>query len=269
VDWSHFAKDYGGHVIGLLALVQVWAIALWRRLYSRGSLTSHETSSIEIGFSTFGPTVTLLGTLRAEHKDVFVKRMQVRVIRSRDRAEHTFTWRAFRPNVVTLGSGGSQTMEIAGSFLVTITRAHAYNVFFASAVFAGQYEQFVQPLRDSWNTFVEQEIRRVDENMVGQIGRALENPFLSTQLFNSFIAAGHATNLHTAISNDFFWHAGDYELEFTVETNARPELLIQRWRYTLTAQDEQNLRFNAITSIRELCNLPVVYNFVYKEYRTY
>ena len=145
-----------------------------------------------------------------------MKRMRVRMIRSRDRAEHTFTWRAFRPSVMTLGSGGPQTLEIAGSFLVATNRAHQYNVFFASAVFAGQYEQFVQPLRDSWNTFVEQEIRRVDENTVGQIARVLENPFLSTELFNSFIAAGHATNLHTGISNNFFWHAGDYELEFAV-----------------------------------------------------
>lgn len=266
MNWSQFFSDYGGHIIGLVALVQVWAIALWKRVIARGTLTLYETASIETGFSTFGPTVALLGTLSASNHDVFVKRMKVRVIRSRDRAEHTFTWRAFRPSVITLGGGGAQTLEIAGSFLVTTNRAHQYNVFFASAVFAAQYEQYVQPLRDSWSSFVEQRIREVDENLVGQIARVLETPALSAELFNNFIGAGHAKDLHTAISNDFFWHAGAYELEFTIETNGKPETFVRRWRYSLSAEDEGNLRLNVVTTIRELCNLPVVYNFAYKEY---
>ena len=107
----------------------------------------------------------------------------------------------------------------------------------------------------------------MDENLVAQIARVLENSALSARLFDDFIGAGHAAELHTAISNDFFWRAGDYDLEFTVDNNGRPGALLRGWRFNLTEEDERNLRLNVVTIVRELCNLPVVYNFVYKEYQ--
>ena len=266
MDLWQGAKDYGGHVLGFLALAQVWVIALWNRFLHQGTLGVYETANIEIGFSTFGPTVSLLGTLRALNKDIFVRRMKVRVIRTSDKAQHTFTWRAFRPSAVMLGAGSAQSLEIAGSFLVTIAAPRQYNVFFASAAFAAQYEHHVQPLRDAWQLFVEEQIRRVDEQLVGQIARALENPALSAAMFDQFIRAGNATNLHAAISNGFFWHSGDYQLEFIIETDGRPDTVTRRWRLSLSADEEQRLRLNVITLIRELCYLPIVYNFSYKEY---
>ena len=161
------------------------------------------------------------------------------MIRSRDRAEHTFTWRAFRPSVMTLGSGGPQTLEIAGSFLVATNRAHQYNVFFASAVFAGQYEQFVQPLRDSWNTFVS---KRFDALMRTRSDRS---PGCSKTLFS---LRNYSTRSSQPVTRQIFTRASRTIFSGTPEStswsspsgqNGRPELLIRRWRYTLTAQDEQ------------------------------
>ena len=65
MDFGQLLEDYGAHIIGFVALIQVWLIALYKQFVSRGKLTVYETASIEIGFSAFGPTVTLLGTLRA------------------------------------------------------------------------------------------------------------------------------------------------------------------------------------------------------------
>lgn len=266
MDVGQFLRDYGGHALGFLGLAQVWAIALWKRFFIRGQLAVYETANIELGFSGFGPTVTLLGTLRASHKDVFVRRMRVRVIRKSDKAEHTFTWRAFRPSSVTLGAKDQQSLEIAGSFLVSTRAPRQYNVFFASAAFGSQYEAYVQPLRDKWYGFVDEKVREVNQNLAGQISRVLENPALSAELFDQFMKAGHATELHTAVSNGFFWHAGSYELEFKVETDRSREDITRRWQFTLLPDDEKNFRLNIITLIRELCNLPIVYSFAYKDY---
>jgi hypothetical protein len=134
-----FLKDYGGHILAALALLQIWAIALWRRFVSRGVVHIYPTASIEIGFSSYGPTVGLLGTLRAQGRDVFVRRMRDHVVRLRDRAEHHFNWRAFRPHVIPLVPTAPQTLEIASSFLVTAQAPRQYNVFFASESFAGDY----------------------------------------------------------------------------------------------------------------------------------
>lgn len=266
MDSWQLLKDYGGHILGFLGLAQVWVIAFWRRFFSRGRLAVYETAAIEIGFSAFGPTVNLLGTLRARDKDVFVQRMRVRVVRAHDRAEHTFTWRAFRPSTVTLGAGAPLALEVAGSFLVSTAAPRQYNVFFASAVFAAQYEPQIQPLRDAWRAFLEEQLRRANVDPALQLPRLLENPALLADQFNEFIRAGHATGLHAAISNGFFWHAGDYHLDFMIDTESQAEATSRRWRFTISAQDEQNLRLNVVTLIRELCYLPVVYNFAYKEY---
>lgn len=266
MDSWQFLKDYGGHALGFLGLAHVWVIALWRRFVSRGRLTVYETAAIEIGFSSFGPTVDLLGTLRAVGKDVFVQRMSVRVVRAHDRAEHTFTWRAFRPSTVTVGAGAPLALEVAGSFLVSAAAPRQYNVFFASAVFAAQYEPHIQPLRDAWRAFLEGQLRQANLNPAEHLARLLGNPELLAGQFAQFLQAGNATGLHAAISNGFFWHAGDYRLDFMIDTHAKAEAISRHWRFALSAQDEQSLRLNVVTLIRELCYLPVVYNFAHKEY---
>lgn len=265
MDSWQLLKDYGGHILGFLGLAQVWVIAFWRRFLSRGRLTVYETAAIEIGFSAFGPTVNLLGTLRALDKDVFVQRMRVRVVRAHDKAEHTFIWRAFRPTTVTVGVGAPLALEVAGSFLVSTAAPRQYNVFFASAVFAAQYEPLIQPLRDAWRAFLEDQLRQANIDPA-QLPRLLENPALLADQFGAFIHAGHATGLHAAISNGFFWHAGDYRLDFMIDTESEAQASSRHWCFTLSTQDEQNLRLNVVTLIRELCYLPVVYNFAYKEY---
>lgn len=263
MDVSQFLKDYGGHLLGLIGIAQLWAIAAWKRFIRRGTLSVYQTANIEVGFSGFGPTVTLLGTLRAEDKDIFIHRMKLRVVRLSDRAEHTFTWRAFRPNVLAL-SGAQQSLEIAGSFLVSTTTPQKYNVFFASAAFASQYEGHVQPIRDHWQLFLDE--RHATQQGQGEALSPTQDPAMAAGLFDEFIRSGSATALHTAAANGFFWHAGSYELELTIETDRARENVVKRWAFAILAEDEQRLRLNIITLIRELCNLQVVYNFVYKDY---
>jgi hypothetical protein len=150
---------------------------------------------------------------------------------------------------------------------VSLAAPRQCNVFFASAVFAAQYEPHVQPLRDAWRAFLEERMRQLDVDRQAVRRAAVEaNPALLGEDFNEFIRVGHATNLHTAISNGFFWHAGDYRLEFMIDTDTQLGATARYWRFSLTVQDEQNLRLNVVTLIRKLCYLPVVYNFAYKEY---
>ena len=264
-DLAMFLKDYGGHLLGILALAQVWLIAVWQRFFTRGKLDVYPTAAIEIGFSNFGPTIALLGTLRAQHRDVFVQRMRIRVARLRDQAQHTFGWRAFRSSTISLNPTAPPPLEVASSFLVTPGAPRQYNVFFAAEGFAAEYQAYVQPLRDAWLGFLETELRKVDEALAGQIARVLENPTLSSQLFADFGRAGHGTALHTQLSNGFFWRAGDYELELFVETAGRARSTL-RWGFSVTEKEEKDLRLNAIGIIRELCYLPVVWNFAYKDY---
>lgn len=264
-DIATFLKDYGGHILALVALIQVWLIALWKRFIAKPKMSVYPTASIEIGFSNFGPTVALLGTLRADKGDIFVNTMRVRVVRLRDKAEHIFTWRAFRPNEIAVGPNQGIQLHIARGFLVTPKAPKQYHVFFASDSFSNEYQSQVQPLRDSWIAFVEQAIKQVDENLVNQISKVLEHPGASAELFSKFIDSGTATPLHKQLSNDFFWRAGDYKIMFTTENEGKHSIT-KEWSFTISQKDEADLRLNAITIIREICGLSVTYNFSHKEY---
>ena len=59
-----FLKGWGSLIIATVALVQPWMIALWKRFVRPGTIDIHETGTIEIGYSSFGPTIGLRGTLR-------------------------------------------------------------------------------------------------------------------------------------------------------------------------------------------------------------
>jgi hypothetical protein len=103
-----------------IAIVQPWAIALWKRYIRKGTVTPYVTGFLEIGFSEFGPTLAIDGTLRAHHKDVFIKSIQVVVTKHKDNSQHTFDWLVFRPYRTSIGSQSeSAFLEAASGFMVS------------------------------------------------------------------------------------------------------------------------------------------------------
>lgn len=262
IDIATFLKDYGGHILAFIALIQVWLIAFWKNFIVNPTANIYPTASIEVGFSNFGPTIALLGTLRAEKGDIFINKMQVRVVRLRDKAEHIFSWRAFRPNEIATNLSTNIQLHIASGFLITPKAPKQYHVFFASDSFSSEYQEHIQPLRESWIAFAERTAAQPDENITNQIAKSKET---TSEVFSKFISSGKATSFYNKISNDFFWHTGKYKIIFTVENDGRHPIA-NEWEITITEKDERDLRLNTITIVQELCGLPVNYNFSYKEY---
>ena len=261
-----FLKDYGAHLLGFVALAQVWVIALWKKYLRKSTLTIHPAGTIEIGFGTFGPSISLLGTLRARGRDAFVDEMRLQVTRMKDKAEKTLYWTAFRSNTISLAKNVSESVEIARSFLVTPGTARQYNVFLTPRDFASNYRAKVQPLMDAWHTFVTDTLRQFDPNLLNQLSAVLKNPTLSGQCFEKFMKENLAVDLHTLLNNDFFWHASEYRIELTIScTDPTPDVA-KSWMLTLNEQDEKDLRLNTVSLIRELVCLPPWYSFAYKDY---
>src|SRR5687767_14744653 len=90
-----FLKGWGSLVIATAALVQPWLLALWRR--RSGTIDVYETGgAVEVGYSGFGPTVGLRGTLRAAHRDQFIRDIRVTIVKKRDGSTHVFDWLVFK-----------------------------------------------------------------------------------------------------------------------------------------------------------------------------
>src|SRR5437867_21983 len=125
---SPYWPDWLTVAIALVALVQPWIVALWKKYLRKAAVEVYETRTIEIGHGNFGATVGLVGTFQALHRDAFVRRAGVVVVRRKDRAEQRLNWRAFRQQTVAVGSGTATTLELPSSFLLTVSAPFRYNI---------------------------------------------------------------------------------------------------------------------------------------------
>lgn len=125
-----FLRDYGTLVLAAFAVVQVWLIAVWKHFVLSGRLGIFKTGRLEVGYSTFGPTVALNGTLRAERKTLFVREISLTVTRERDGSSHRFEWTAFRSTQLRIGSSDPVTLELPAGFNVSPEQPYRYHIFF-------------------------------------------------------------------------------------------------------------------------------------------
>lgn len=180
-------KYLGPWIVSVLALVQVWLIAAWRRL-RKGKIQIHESGTIEIGYGSFGPTIALIGTLRCLHKDVFVDRIVLQVTRVKDNAEHYLNCHAFRPNSIPLSQANPPSFEVASSFLVTTTDAHKYNIFFVDNEFMAEFGilQIGTKVVYTFGRGFLGQTYRVDQSALSLCGYFKENYLLEAKKQGSF-----------------------------------------------------------------------------------
>lgn len=264
----HTLKELGPWVISLIALAQVWVIAAWKRFGKRGIVEIHQSGNIELGYGSFGPTISLNGTLRALNKDLFIQQMRLIVIRKKDSARFGFNWRAFRPNTIPLSAQQPPSVELASSFLVSPSTPHKYNVFFVDETFIAEIKPKIVPLLKVWQDFAAKQLGLLAKPGDKPDYSLLQTPAFSEFLFESFTKTDAALAAYTAMNNNLYWKAGEHELTLMVETAKPNKQFPKKWRFILSEDDIDNLRKNVVVLIREACGLPVVYNFAYPEYQT-
>lgn len=261
-DFQEFIDKYLAHTIGVIALVQVWLIAAWNKWIIKPKIEFHPTANIEIGFSTFGSTVSLPGAIRLLNKDIFVSAMRLKIVRVADRSEHEFTWRAFKSNKLTGPSLVPENVEIASSFTVSPGSPKILNVFFASENFSDRYAQHARAIQTAWSAFLQAKQPVYGEQFATQ----LNDPLFVDELFSEFSSQNNVVlDFHASLNNRFFWHSGEYLIELKV-SSAQLSDQIYTWSLCITEQEEIRLRSNAALTIKEVCKISVVYEFVYKPY---
>lgn len=108
-------RTWGSLIVAVVALAQPWAFAFYRRFFRPGQVDIYETGNIEIGFSGFGPTIGLYGTLRALNRESFARSIDLRLVRLKDRAEHRFSWALLRSEKLSSTSGRDMTFQFCST----------------------------------------------------------------------------------------------------------------------------------------------------------
>jgi len=229
--WS---VKYGVFAIAVVALVQPWLIAVWRRYFRQGQIDVHETGLIELGFSALGPTIGLHGTLRAVHRDIFVADISLNIVRLRDGAQHTFGWAAFRG-----GQLGEELYTLPASFLVSASQPHRYNIVWSDNETRQEMDEALAPVKEAWQKKVFENWAPEIEDYSGPYEELAETP-VHVQAF-------------TDVGRRCYWDAGSYRLDLAV-ASARPDRSFRRrWKFELTEQDAELLLRNSIVILRQTC----------------
>ncbi|MCL4536718.1 MAG: hypothetical protein M1610_03875 [Nitrospirae bacterium] len=267
---ENFLKSYGTLILAVYGIIQVWIIALWKKYARKGKINIYETGNIEIGYSAFGPTIGINGTLRALNKDLFIKAIDLLVIREKDKAQHIFKWIAFRPPKIDLAGSQPVSMEIPSGFLVSPDSPHRFNVVFND-------NDLFEDIRPLFNEYVSEwykvadQLTKIWSPLPGAIHQ-LNLPESYFRLIEDFRKSKIRLDMYTALDRKCYWESGDYSLTMNVRTSKPDKVFINSYKFSITEADSKNLKLNAITILEEpissylrVQNYP--YNFAYSTYK--
>ncbi len=260
-DWT---TDTWTAIVAFAALIQPWIVTVWKKVFQRGTVDIYETPIAEIGFSTFGATIGLSGTLRSRQRDMFIQNTWLTL---RDQTtKRQFHWTAFRVPKISVGTTGSQTQEVSldppYSFMILLLEPHRLNILFSDTALLQEAQPRVEKLKQEWIASV-QSIElpelpfdsNVQRNLTKKLRRAHER-FSTTDNYRATL---------DFLEEVFPWAAGTFELTLHVRT-ARPNRTYKRaWKISFTEQEIANLRNNISFTLEEALGLPLmpgVYTFI-------
>jgi hypothetical protein len=257
-----FLKAWGTLIVAVLALIQPWVVGVWRRFFRQGTIDIHETGTVEVGYSQFGPTIGLYGTLRAIFRDQFVRSMELMVTKQKDSSKHSFEWGVFRAQRFTLGGAQEGSFELPSGFLLTTTQPRRYNIQFFDVATQAEITPHVVTVVRGWAEVSGKfDLGTGPAQMQAAIQQALANLHVEFSRSEGYVSA------YAAIDRLCYWEAGRYSLEMRVNT-ARPDRTFQRrWFFELSENEVHSIRLNTVKLLQDLCGRVYgQYNFAYAKY---
>jgi len=232
------------------------------RLIARPKLTLYPAGTIEIGFSDFGPTVTLFGTLQTKRKDAFVTEIRTTVQHVESKREHTLTWRVFKPYTFGLHPNSNTIQfEPVAAFLLQVAAPFKYNTIFVDDEFvAAQLEQ-AEAVVDAWEEYQEKTPQH-PQSAHTPVNATTNSPVA----FEAFFQQPQVQQIAHHWQEQMYWQAGTYQL--TVHVDYGPQTYqSSTYRFTLTVEDIATLDNNVKRIIANLADQSVRYKRIQVEYQ--
>lgn len=256
--------NLGPWIVSLLALVQVWVIEAWKK-WRNGKVKIHDNGRIEIGYSRFGPTVGLFGTLQATKQDLFVKSATLELTRMKDNAKHEFSWLAFRSTQISLTGDQVEEPEIASGFLLPVNDPYKYNFLFNEDVFLEEFRNRLDEHQDEWLEYYRNRTDEMLEEAMDQGRELADGPALREHIFDEFSNKGGNTDVYDELNRFCYWEGGDYELKLKIYTTDHDAPFVEKYKFTLEEEDAEQLRTNVIGILRSIAGVETNFYFAYSD----
>jgi hypothetical protein len=252
ISWRDLATLF----VAVIALIQPWLVWIWRKVFRRVSVEVYESDNIEVGYSNFGPTIGLAGTLRAKNRDTFISKMEISITRLKDNARLNLQWRFFRPNSVPL-TGPITSIEPAHGFVLQPATPHVFNILFTSADFTAEHTSALNAFSEKWQRERATQLGPINEKTEAEYREAAE------AAYDKFGQSVAGIEMFTQLDRPFFWQAGSYKIDLSYLGDPQPVKREYNWFFVLETKDCESLRSNTITTMRHLCGFDPYYHFSY------
>lgn len=256
-------------IVAVVALVQVWLIAFYKRVLRSGKVEIYETGRPEIGYSSYGPTVGLYGTLRARDRDLFIRSAELEVVKLKDHSRKRFDWIAFRPLTTVVGRAITELeVKLPASFMLPTAQPYQYKIMFSdSSVRAIQI--ILRNIQDKWigDLTASGKLGRLrdttgdlakQQQRLAQIVNETYSEFTLRAEYSAAVESMRALNI---------WEAGNYQVTLIVHTAKPTRKYRKSWLFVPNEADEENFLLNPPKILQELCTeVAVPHFFAFPEY---
>jgi hypothetical protein len=268
---GEFFGSFGALILGFLAFIQFWIKVLWDKYFSRGKIDYYETDTIAIGYDHSGPTMYLKGTIRTLNKDVFIRTIDLLVIREKDKAQHVFKWAAFLSPRIDVSGSTPAPQEIPSGFMISPNSPHRFYIIFRdsdlfkdiSPLLNGYYSEWyktTEELGKIWPPFTSVPPNQTVVNQRFAVIERFKNSKIRVDTF-------------TALDRKCYWEPGYYQLTVNVRASKPDVTFTRSYRFSISEVDSKNLKLNVIPILeqpisRYLRAPDPPYNFAFSEYIT-
>jgi hypothetical protein len=268
---GEFFGSFGALILGFLAFAQFWIKILWEKYLRKGKIDYYKTGTIAIGYDHLGPTIYLIGTIRALDKDVFIRTIDLLVIREKDKAQHVFEWAAFLSPIIDVSGSLPAPQEIPSGFMISPNSPHRFYIIFRDS-------NLFKDMRSSLNEYYSEWYKTTEELSkiwLSLTGVPPQPAILAQQsaVIDRFRKSKIHVDTFTALDRKCYWEAGDYQLTINIRASKPDVTFTRRYRFSISEVDSKNLKLNVISILKQPVSRYLrvpdpPYNFAFSEYRT-
>ena len=269
MEIKSFLKDFGTPGVALIALVQPWLMWAWKKFFRQGQVEIYETGVVEVGYSIYGPTIGMHGTLRALHGGSFVRSLTLQVTKKKDSSKHLFEWGAFRSQKLKVGFGEETLVELPSGFFLETNQPHRYNMVFFDLDARKEIQTTLQDVKRAWEkSFMDAGGNRLLEANVDLSAIYQELQTALESLYKDFSKTAEHTCAFEELRRLCYWEPGQYHLASTVHVARPDKMFFKEWDFEITKEDFDRLRINVLAMLREACGRASGnYDFAYPNYK--
>lgn len=218
-------------------------VNVWRNFIIRPQLNNSIAPIVEVGYSHYGPTFSIAGTLTARNAVILIHNICTEITNIDNKSTHFMDWFAFRPTQYVMGNFSKIELTTASKFTIPPNKAHPYNILFIDNGRFSEMKPLLQVIKNAWAEYF---IATTKGNQPVSL-KALFAEFQQLKLI------ADASARLKAITD---WKSGHYRIKIRVTTENPKQFFDTTKHFFLNPADTEKLINNVPEILANICQQP-------------